>query len=96
MRRAGRPGAQPRRAGPDRDEQDAESLRTIWPFAVGHHETTRHIVGWCELRSFRTDRLATAVFTDARYPDRPATLRNRWRRRQAEDWAAHNARKAAE
>lgn len=82
-----------------RDERDQESQRTIWPFAVGYHETTRLIVGWCELRhdfrSFRTDRVATAQFTDIRYPDRPAALRARWRRRQAEMWAAMEARRAA-
>ncbi len=80
-----------------RDEQEAESQRTIWPFAVGYHETTRLIVGWCELRqdfrSFRTDRVAGAEFTDARYPERPATLRARWRRRQSEMWAAWQASK---
>ena len=80
-----------------RDERDQESRRTIWPFAVGYHETTRLIVGWCELRhdfrSFRTDRVATAQFTDTRYPDRPATLRARWRRRQAEMWEAMEARR---
>ncbi len=82
-----------------RDEQDAESQRTIWPFAIGYHETTRHIVGWCELRndfrSFRTDRVAAAVFGTDRYPDRPASLRARWRRRQTELWAAHTAHRPA-
>lgn len=82
-----------------RDEQNAESLRTLWPFAIGYHETTRLIVAWCELRndfrSFRTDRVAAAVFTDTRYPDRPATLRARWRRRQSEMWADYQAGKIA-
>lgn len=71
-----------------RDEQARDSQRTIWPFAIGYHETTRHIVGWCELRqdfrSFRTDRVSDTVFTEVRYPERPETLRARWKRRQAE------------
>ena len=50
-----------------RDEQERETRRTIWPFAVGYYETTRLIVAWCEMRSdfrsFRTDRVSTAEFT---------------------------------
>lgn len=75
-----------------RDEQDRETRRTIWPFAIGYYETSRLIVGWCEMRrdfrSFRTDRIAAAEFTGERYPDRPASLRARWRRRREEEWAA--------
>ena len=82
-----------------RDERERDSQRTIWPFAIGYHETTRHIVGWCELRqdfrNFRTDRISGAVFTEVRYPDRPETLRARWKRRQAEMWDAWHAEKAA-
>jgi len=67
-----------------RDEQERETLRTVWPFAVGYHETVRIMIAWCELRkdfrSFRTDRVAEAEFLDERYPERPATLRARWRK----------------
>ncbi|HEY3948049.1 YafY family protein [Phenylobacterium sp.] len=67
-----------------RDEQERVSERTIWPFAVGYHETVRLIIGWCELRidfrSFRTDRVAEAKFLEDRYPERPAMLRARYRR----------------
>ena len=73
-----------------RDEQERESQRTVWPFAVGYYETTRLIVAWCELRqdfrSFRTDRVSAAEFSEERYPDRPASLRARWRRRREEDY----------
>ncbi len=73
-----------------RDEQDRHSLRIVWPFAVGYFETTRLIVAWCELRqdfrSFRTDRVAAAEFGDVRYPDRPASLRARWRKRREHDY----------
>jgi len=81
-----------------RDEQERESQRTVWPFAVGYYETSRLIVAWCEVRtdfrSFRTDRVVAAIFTEDRYPDRPASLRARWRRRQQEHWAAMQAREA--
>ena len=71
-----------------RDEQDRLSQRTVWPFAVGYHETVRLLIAWCELRtdfrSFRTDRVTAAEFLEARYPERPATLRARWRRLMSE------------
>jgi len=67
-----------------RDEQERETERTVWPFAVGYHETVRLMIAWCELRkdfrSFRTDRVAEAEFLDERYPERAATLRARWRK----------------
>ena len=66
------------------DEQGRVSERTVWPFAVGYHETVRLLIGWCELRkdfrSFRTDRVTAAEFLEERYPERPATLRARWRK----------------
>jgi predicted DNA-binding transcriptional regulator YafY len=82
-----------------RDEQERETSRTIWPFAIGYHETTRLIMAWCEMRtdfrSFRTDRVTAAVFTEDRYPDRPASLRARWRRHQQEQWEAMQHRMKA-
>jgi predicted DNA-binding transcriptional regulator YafY len=67
-----------------RDEQERQTERTVWPFAVGYHETVRLMVAWCELRgdfrSFRTDRVAEADFLEDRYPERPAILRARWRK----------------
>ena len=71
------------------DEHDRPTERTVWPFAIGYHETVRLMVAWCELRgdfrSFRTDRVKSARFTDERYPDRPAALRARWRKFCAEE-----------
>lgn len=81
-----------------RDEQERETERTVWPFAVGYYETSRLVLAWCEMRqdfrSFRTDRVSGAVFTEDRYPDRPASLRARWRRHQQEQWEATQARMA--
>jgi predicted DNA-binding transcriptional regulator YafY len=72
-----------------RDEQERASRRVIWPVTVGYHETVRLLVAWCELRQafrhFRTDRVAAAEFLDERYPERPASLRAKWRaQREAE------------
>jgi predicted DNA-binding transcriptional regulator YafY len=78
------------------DEQERTTDRCVWPFAIGYYETSRLIMAWCEMRadfrSFRTDRVAAAVFLEDRYPDRPASLRARWRRRQQEQWEAMQAR----
>ncbi len=66
------------------DEQGRVSARTVWPFAVGYHETVRLMIAWCELRkdfrSFRTDRVTASEFLEGRYHERPATLRDRWRK----------------
>jgi predicted DNA-binding transcriptional regulator YafY len=66
------------------DEQGRATLRTIWPVAVGYHDTTRVLAAWCELRQafrhFRTDRVASADFLDERYPARPDALRAQWRK----------------
>ena len=65
-----------------RDEQERETRRTLWPFLIGYRETTRLLVGWCEMRNdfrtFRTDRVIDAEFLEDRYPGRPAVLRARW------------------
>jgi predicted DNA-binding transcriptional regulator YafY len=66
-----------------KDEAGRESKRTVWPVAVGYFDTTRVVVAWCELRrdfrSFRTDRVTGATFLSERYPERPASLRAKWR-----------------
>ena len=73
-----------------KDEQERETRRTVWPFALGYHEASRMIVAWCELRadfrSFRTDRVESAEFLEERYPERPAMLRARWRRLNEAMW----------
>jgi predicted DNA-binding transcriptional regulator YafY len=73
-----------------KDEQERQTRRTVWPFAIGYHEAARMIVAWCELRggfrSFRTDRVEAAEFLDERYPERPAALRARWRRMNEAMW----------
>ena len=65
-----------------RDGEGRETSRTIWPATVFYIDTVCTIIGWCEtrgdFRSFRTDRVASAVFRDDRYPERPAALRSKW------------------
>ncbi|WP_374467993.1 helix-turn-helix transcriptional regulator [Phenylobacterium sp.] len=89
-----------------RDEQERETERTIWPIAVGYHETVRLLIAWCELRndfrSFRTDRVAEAAFLEDRYPERPASLRARYRKyaaaeaeRMKKAWCEREAREAS-
>lgn len=66
-----------------RDEREAETRRVIWPFQVAYLDTTRIVVGWCEVRDdfrmFRTDRILSAEVLDQRFSARPAALRARWR-----------------
>jgi predicted DNA-binding transcriptional regulator YafY len=79
-----------------RDEAERESRRTVWPFLVGYRETSRVLIAWCELRddfrTFRTDRMVSADFLEARYPARPSALRSRWKAiRMAEHGSAETA-----
>jgi len=67
-----------------KDAQERTTRRVIWPILLGYYETTRIIGAWCEtrkdFRSFRSDRIVTAVVLDEKYPDRPAALRHKWRK----------------
>ena len=75
-----------------RDEQERETRRVIWPFLIGYRETTRLLVGWCEMRddfrTFRTDRVVEAAILENRYPARPAVLRARWQAAREAEWKA--------
>jgi predicted DNA-binding transcriptional regulator YafY len=71
-----------------RSEDGSETLRTVWPIAIGYYETVRVIAAWCELRQafrhFRTDRVLDADFIDERYPGRRELLRAEWRKLMAQ------------
>lgn len=79
-----------------RDERSALTQRVIWPVAIGYTEVTRMLVAWCELRndfrSFRTDRVVSAVFLEERYPETPASLRAKWRKTLAAEGEHAKAR----
>lgn len=66
-----------------RDLKNAESTRTIWPFALGYFDHVRVLVAWCELRQgfrhFRTDRISTLEIAEQRYPRRRQALLKEWR-----------------
>lgn len=67
-----------------RDEKGARTERVIWPVTLGFFESSRVLVGWCELREafrhFRTDRIESAQMLDTRPPRRRQTLAKEWRR----------------
>ncbi|AWK89992.1 helix-turn-helix transcriptional regulator [Azospirillum thermophilum] len=80
-----------------RDVEDAETRRTVWPFALGFFDRVRILVAWCELRDgfrhFRADRILSITATDRRYPRRRQALLKDWRedmRRQKEAGRAAN------
>ena len=66
-----------------RDAAAKDSLRTIWPFALGFFDRARVVVGWCELRQsirhFRTDRITSLALSGIRYPRRRQALMKEWR-----------------
>jgi predicted DNA-binding transcriptional regulator YafY len=66
-----------------RDQQEAETKRTVWPFALGYFDHVRILAAWCELRQgfrhFRTDRILGLDVGDRRYPKRRQALLKQWR-----------------
>jgi predicted DNA-binding transcriptional regulator YafY len=70
-----------------RDNNGADSKRTIWPFALSFFEKVRVVVAWCELREdyrhFRTDRIVVLNMTEKRYPRRRQAMLKEWREREA-------------
>jgi len=64
------------------DLSDKMTTRTIWPIAIAYFETSRLIVGWCELRTnfrhFRADRIRRAEFLEDVFPARVRDLRAAW------------------
>ncbi|PWC53084.1 YafY family protein [Azospirillum sp. TSO22-1] len=66
-----------------RDASDAQTQRTVWPFALGFFDRTRVVAAWCELRRairhFRTDRIVALEVSETRYPRRRHALLKAWR-----------------
>lgn len=69
-----------------RDATGKDSLRTIWPFALGFFDRARVVVAWCELRQsirhFRTDRIVSLTLLDSHYPRRRQDLMTAWREQE--------------
>ena len=59
-----------------------QKQRTVWPVILGHAETTRLLVAWCEMRQnfrhFCTDQIIKAEMLDERNGLRQGELRGRW------------------
>ena len=68
------------------DEKGALTQRRVWPFALGFFDSIRIMIAWCEMRQgfrhFRTDRIASAISTEKRYPRRRSVLLKAWREDQ--------------
>jgi predicted DNA-binding transcriptional regulator YafY len=79
-------------------EAGVGSERVIWPIALVYFDAVRLLVAWCEMREgfrhFRTDRIASAVALDDRYPKTRQALIKAWRAYEAAS-GRHVARKAA-
>ena len=73
-----------------RDVEGRATKRVIWPIILGYYETTRIICAWCEtrkdFRSFRSDRVVNAIVLDERFPERPSSLRVKWRKAMEAEW----------
>jgi predicted DNA-binding transcriptional regulator YafY len=73
------------------DANGTRSERIIWPIALGFTNEARVLVAWCEARqayrTFRTDRIASAVETGHRYPGTRGSLLRAWRKQMGVDEA---------
>jgi predicted DNA-binding transcriptional regulator YafY len=69
-----------------RDGEKTQSLRTIWPCALGYFDRAQVVVAWCELRGafrhFRTDRIVALAATEERFPQRRHAMLRQWREEQ--------------
>jgi predicted DNA-binding transcriptional regulator YafY len=65
-----------------RDEEGAQTSRTIWPIGISYYDANRIIIAWCELRTdfrgFRTDRVAHLEVLTEKYIERRKALLNKW------------------
>ena len=72
-----------------RDSQDRETERVIWPVVIGYLDAAGMMIGWCgmrrDFRSFRVDRVKSAIFLYERFPERPFALRAKWFARWRDD-----------
>lgn len=78
-----------------RDAEGRATRRIVWPIQLGYFETTRIICAWCEtrkdFRSFRSDRIEAAEVLEEKYPERPGTLRVKWRKKVEAEYARRQA-----
>ena len=69
-----------------RDVKGEETVRMIWPCAVGFFDRCLVMVAWCELRRdfrhFRIDRIGSLCILEERYPERRQALLRKWREQE--------------
>lgn len=69
--------------------------RVVWPVTLGYAETSRLLIGWCELRQafrhFRSDRIQFAEIVNEPIGLRSGELRRRWQRWREEELASLQA-----
>lgn len=72
-----------------RDLAGQTTDRVVWPATLGYAETSRLLIGWCELRKgfrhFRCERIQHAAILDEPIGLRPGELRRRWQRWRDEE-----------
>jgi len=65
------------------DKNNASTVRTVWPVALGFFEAAEVLAAWCEMRQdfrhFRLDRIAAAEPSGQGYPKRRRLLLAEWR-----------------
>lgn len=68
------------------DLQGNESLRIIWPFALGFFDQTHVIAAWCErrqqFRHFRAERIRSMTVLEQRYLRRRQQLLKEWHEKE--------------
>lgn len=78
-----------------RADGGALTERVVWPVMLGYAETSRLLIGWCELRGdfrhFRSERILEATMLDIPIGLRPGELRHRWQRWRNEKAGAAQA-----
>ncbi|WP_374252150.1 helix-turn-helix transcriptional regulator [Acinetobacter brisouii] len=71
------------------DEQKNESIRTLWPFAMGYFNDKIVIAAWCELRqafrNFRVDRVRQLILSQDVYPQFKQQLFRQWWEQEKRD-----------
>lgn len=68
------------------NQEERQSSRIIWPFALAFFDNVRIVVAWCETRQafrhFRYDRLISFSSLQIRYPKSRLSLLNEWRQQE--------------
>lgn len=65
-----------------RDRNAAETIRTVWPVALGYFDHVRLLLGWCEIRQdyrrFRVNQIVAIEILDATAPRNRQVMLREW------------------